>query len=250
MSYRIVFILSEGVDTLARFVLMPGSETSYDAWNGVANRLGELGHTCCIHGVDEISWVNGVDAGLRVFADGIGRAENTVLVGHSIAGLLLPSVGRLLDAASEIYVAALIPHPGTAILDRLLMGEEMFGESWTEEYEQMRRSVNPLVTNRSYLEWHLFHDCPSGSAAQYWIKSELPLREIYETVFAPPDSTERCHFIVCTADRTLRPASHRPQAASFPFGRMWEIETGHCPQLAAPTELVDLFASLIRKAPR
>jgi pimeloyl-ACP methyl ester carboxylesterase len=229
---------------------MPGSETSYDAWNGVAHRLRELGHTCCIHGIDEISWGNGLDAGLRVFADTIGRAEDTVLVGHSVAGLFLPCVGRLLNAASEIYVAALIPQPGKTILDRLLMGEEIFCQSWTEEYEQMRRSVNPLVTHRSYLEWHLFHDCPSGTAAQYWIKSELPLRAIYETVFAPPDSTERCHFIVCTADRTLQSKSQRPNAELFPFGRMCEIETGHCPHLAAPTELVALFASLIGNAHR
>jgi pimeloyl-ACP methyl ester carboxylesterase len=235
---------------LARFVLIPGSETSYDAWSNVAERLKEAGHACCIHGIDEISWENGVDAGLQIFADSIGWAKDTVLVGHSIAGLLLPSVSRLLDAVSEVYLAALIPQAGKTILDRLLMGEEMFYQSWTEEYEQMRRSVNPLVTHRSYLEWHLFHDCPSGTADLYWINSALPLREIYETVFAPPDSTGRCHFIVCTADRTLKPASQRPNAELFPFGRMYEIATGHCPHLAAPTELINLFASLPRDAHR
>jgi pimeloyl-ACP methyl ester carboxylesterase len=229
---------------------MPGSETSYDAWNGVAHRLRELGHTCCIHGVDEISWGNGLDAGLRVFADTIGRPEDTVLVGHSVAGLFLPCVGRLLNAASEIYVAALIPQPGKTILDRLLMGEEMFFQSWVDEYAQMRRSVHPLVTHRSYLEWHLFHDCPPGTVDRYWINSALPLREIYDTVFAPPDLTERCQFIVCMEDRTLTPASQRPNAELFPFGRMYEIATGHCPHLAAPTELAHLFASLIGNAHR
>lgn len=235
---------------MARFVLIPGSETSHDAWSAVGDGLREAGHTSCIHGIDEISWGDGVDAGLQAFADTIDWAEDTVLVGHSVAGLFLPSISPLIDVTSEIFVAALIPQPGRTVLDRLLLGEEMFYPSWTEKYEEMRRSANPLVTHRSYLEWHLFHDCPPGSAARYWRRSELPLREMYETVFAPPDLRGRCHFIVCTADRTLQPASQRPQGASFPFGRMCEIETGHCPHLAAPKEVVRLFVSLIGNASR
>jgi pimeloyl-ACP methyl ester carboxylesterase len=235
---------------VARFVLIPGSETSYDAWSEVGDRLREAGHTYCIHGIDEISWGNGVDDGLRVFGDTIGLAEDTVLVGHSIAGLFLPSLTHLIDVAHEVFVAALVPQPGQTVLDRLLMGEEIFFPSWTEAYEPMRRSVDPLATHLPYIESHLFHDCPPGSAARYWIKSELPLRQIYETEFAPPDPANRSHFIVCTQDRTLPPASQRPQQASFPLATIREIPTGHCPHLAAPAELADLFAALIGNADR
>jgi Alpha/beta hydrolase family len=229
---------------VARFVFVSGSETSCGAWNRVLDRLRELGHACCIHSLDEISWTDGVEAGIQALADRIGCGNETILVGHSIAGLFLPSIGEALGATSQVYIAALIPHPGKSVFDRLLMGEEIFSHSWTEGYDAMRRSMDPLISHRSFLEWHLFHDCPAQSAEQYWIKTDLPLRKIYETPYRAPDTMKNCHFIVCMGDRTLQPKSQRPSSERFLCASVFEIETGHCPHIAAPLSLADLILSL------
>lgn len=188
---------------MAHFAFVSGSETSSDAWNFVLDRLRAFGHTCCIHGLDEISWMHGVEAGIQAFAEKIGCNNETILVGHSIAGLFLPSIGLALSATSQVYIAALIPQPGRSVFDRLIMSEEIFSQSWTEGYEAMRRSTDPLISQRSFLEGHLFHDCPPHSIEQYWRKTDLPLRKIYEIAFPAPNTSTRCHFIVCTEDRTL-----------------------------------------------
>jgi pimeloyl-ACP methyl ester carboxylesterase len=235
---------------LAHFAFVSGSETSCDAWKIVLDRVREFGHTCCIHGLDEISWMHGVEAGIQALADKSGCGNETILVGHSIAGLFLPSMGEALSAMSQVYIAALIPQPGRSVFDRLLLSEEIFSQTWTEGYQAMRRSTDPLISQRSFLEWHLFHDCPPQSVERYWIKADLPLREIYEIPLPAPNPMKSCHFIVCTGDRTLRPGSQRLTSELLPRASVSEIQTGHCPHIATPEGLADLILSLTRKAHR
>jgi hypothetical protein len=229
---------------LARFAILSGSETSCDAWNLVLDRLRECGHTCRIYGLDEISWARGVAAAIQALADRMGCDDETILVGHSIAGLFLPSVGKAIGATNQVYIAALIPQPGKSVLDHLLMSEEIFHHSWVEGYEAMRRSKDPLISHRSFLEWHLFHDCPPLSVEQYWMKADLPLREIYETSYPAPSPMKSCHFIVCTNDRTLQSTAQRLSSELSSCASVSEIGTGHCPHIAAPEDLADLIQSL------
>jgi len=239
---------------VARFAFVSGSETSSDAWTPVLDRLGESGHSCCIHGLDQIAWGQGVAAGIEALADRIGGrridSEETILVGHSIAGLLLPSLGERLGAATQVYIAALLPRPGQSVLDQLLLGEEIFSHSWSEGYAAMRQAADPLTSHRSFLEWHLFHDCPPHAMDRYWLKTELPLREIYETSHPAPNAMEALRFIVCTGDRTLHPSAQRPGSEQLAGASVAEIATGHCPHLAAPVELADLMLSLTATSPR
>ncbi len=230
---------------MPHFVIVPGSETSCDAWNLVLDRLREFGHTGCIHSLDQISWTHGVDAAIQALADRIGHNEQTILVGHSIAGLFLPSISEKIGAASQVYIAAILPQPSKSVFDQLLMGEEIFSPSWSIGYEAMRRSTDPLISQRSFLESHLFHDCPPNSIEQYWIKSDLPLRAIYETPCPASSTMDHSHFIVCTQDRTLQPRAQQPGSERLPGARVSEIDTGHCPHIAAPTELADLILSRI-----
>jgi pimeloyl-ACP methyl ester carboxylesterase len=245
IGLNFLLICCVGVNPVARFAFVSGSETSCDAWNLVLDKLRELGHACSIHGLDEISWTDGVEAGIQALADRIGCNNETILVGHSIAGLFLPSMGEALGATSQVYIAALIPQPGKSVFDRLLMSEEIFSHSWTEGYGAMRRSMDPLIIHRSFLEWHLFHDCLPQSVEQYWIKTDLPLRKIYETPFTAPNfRVKDLHFIVCTGDRTLQPSAQRLTSERLPCASVSEIETGHCPHLAAPAGLANLILSL------
>jgi pimeloyl-ACP methyl ester carboxylesterase len=233
---------------LAHFAIVSGSETSCEAWNPVRDRLRAFGHTCFIHGLDQISWTHGVEAAIQALADGIGCDKDTILVGHSIAGLFLPSIGEKVGATSQVYVAAIIPQPRQSIFDQILMGEELFSRSWTEGYEAMRRSENPRVSQQRFLESHLFHDCPPHSLERYWIKTELPLRTIYQTPYPAPPTMTPCHFIVCTGDRTLHSRAQQLGSELLCRASVSEIDTGHCPHIAAPTALADLILSLTGNA--
>jgi hypothetical protein len=233
---------------LARFAIVSGSETSCGAWNLVLDRLRKFGHTGIIHGLDQVSWAHGARAGIQALADRIGCGDETILVGHSIAGLFLPSIGETIGATSQVYIAAMIPQPGESVFDQIFTGEEIFSRSWTEGYEAMRISKEPHISQRSFLEWHLFHDCPPRSIEQYWMKTDLPLRTIYETPYPAPSPMRDCHFIVCTRDRTLQPGAQQPGSQFLPRVSVVEINTGHCPHIAAPAELADLILSLTGNA--
>jgi hypothetical protein len=229
---------------LPHFALVSGSETSSDAWSVVLDRLRSAGHTCHIHSLDEIAWANGIEAGVQALAARIGSVTETILVGHSIAGLFLPSIGKAIGATNQVYIAAIIPQPARSVFEQLLMGEELFSPSWTEGYGTMRRSTEPRISHRHFLEGHLFHDCPPQSLERYWMQSDLPLREIYEVPHPSPETSQRSHFIVCAGDRTLQPRSQRPTSEQLPCATVTEINTGHCPHLAAPEELADLILSI------
>ena len=266
MGLHVLFCLDYVVDTLlnlwiksvqfvveehrlACFAIVSGSETSSNAWNLVFDRLREYGHTCHIYGLNQISWAHGVEAAIQALADRIGCDEETILVAHSIAGLLLPSIGETIGAISQVYIAALIPQPGRSVLDQLLMREQIFHDSWVEGYEAMRRSKDPLISHRRFLESHLFHDCPPQSVEQYWMKADLPLRKIYETLHPAPNPTKSCHFIVCAGDRTLQPSAQQLNS-KLSSASVSEIDTGHCPHIAAPGHLADLMQSLTGNARR
>jgi hypothetical protein len=102
------------VSLVARFAFVSGSETSAEAWTPVLDRLREFGHRCCIHGLDQIAWAHGAVAGVQALADrisgerriedqqGLDVNQQTILVGHSLAGLFLPSFGEWLGAATQV----------------------------------------------------------------------------------------------------------------------------------------------------
>src|SRR5580698_5858062 len=133
---------------MARFIILTGSETKPLAWLNVERQLEAHGHLGSILSLDDVSWRSGFDLGIDALTQKIGPASQAVLIGHSIAGLVLPILGDRLEVASEIYVAAFTPSTGQSFLDRLFLGEEIFDPTWVDGYQSLIRSKDPLTTHR------------------------------------------------------------------------------------------------------
>lgn len=245
---------------MAHFLIFGGSEAHPRAWARCRAALAERGHESRVIDWPLAPWHHGMEAALEFLRDEISDVKAPVLVGHSMAGLFLPLLGQKVEARSEIYLAALVPHPERSIFERLFAGEEIFEPGWSALYQKLIATPeDPEV--RQAVEQHLFHDGPGGAYTGYWRPFPLPLTLFYDVRFPlvqrasgsqrsnkgkPPGRS----YLICGGDRTVSPAWQRFAAReleqnSTPSGFLVRItqwpNTGHTPHLARPCELASLL---------
>ncbi len=234
---------------MSHYVILCGSETHPRTWRTLQSLLSKHGDTCSIQEWANVSWKHGVDFALDAIAGRIGTLADTVLVGHSIAGLLLPLLADKLQAIAEVYIAALIPEVGHSLFDRMFSGEDIFDHEWMMGYEDLRRSKYPVSTHSEFLRHHLFHDCPADTVSSSWIKSNLPVNQIYEFPYPEGRFSPRYrHYVICGEDRSIHPRWQRLAGRALCGVNETVIGTGHCPQISKPQVLADLLLTIGARA--
>jgi pimeloyl-ACP methyl ester carboxylesterase len=202
-------------------------------------------------------------ATLSQFADAVIQAipktaDDIVLVGHSMAGTIIPLVAQAVKVRQLVFVAALIPYPGISTLDQFshhldddtlksfnyqpkdLSKLEQF-HSEPDMYEPA--SVGKDYSDEAVLRHFFFHDC-QPDVTQWALsksRSQQSMAYIFETnpLKALP-SVER-KYIVCTDERIISPTWSRYAARKRLGVDAIELASGHCPHLSRP----DLLASVL-----
>lgn len=226
---------------MAHFVFLGGSEMKLKAWEDCHALLKNQGHRgTAIEWIDA-DWSNGLENALADLARPIPK--DAILIGHSLAGLILLRLAEQAGAAAEIYLAALTATPEQSLLDRLFAGKAIFTPGWETAYREISAGASP-ERQGEILTQYLFHDCPPGSQA-CWRPPGLALDFLYELRLEERSAEARMrHYVVCSDDRTIRPEWQRVAAAEI-NGEIWEISTGHCPHLAKPKEFVELLLKIV-----
>jgi pimeloyl-ACP methyl ester carboxylesterase len=163
------------------------------------------------------------------------------IVGHSLAGITIPLVAGLTPVSRLVYLAALIPRPGEAIVD-VIAQEAALG------------AVNGIARDghdRSY--WRsaaaaievLYHDCEPATAraaaARLRPQARTPQSQRCPLERLPDVPTS---YILMRDDRMIRPQWSR-QAASQRLGVVpIELPGGHSPMLANARQLADTLIDL------
>jgi pimeloyl-ACP methyl ester carboxylesterase len=202
-------------------------------------------------------------ATLSQFADAVIQAipktdDDIVLVGHSMAGTIIPLVAEAVKVRQLVFLAALIPYPGISTLDQFshhldddtlksfnyqpkdLSKLEQF-HSEPDMYEPA--SVGKDYSDEAVLRHFFFHDC-QPDVTQWALsksRSQQSMAYMFETnpLKALP-SVER-KYIVCTDDRIISPTWSRYAARKRLGVDAIELASGHCPHLSRP----DLLASVL-----
>lgn len=221
------------------FALVHGSCQDAWVWHKVAPLLRAEGHGVVAMDLP----LADPNAGASEYADTLARAlanleEPPILVGHSMAGMVIPVVASRRPVELLVFLAAAIPKLGKSLLDRF-HGEErdMFQPDWPGKDPSR---------NRQHALDYLLHDC-DGTLAEEAIRhlhtqassrvaTELPPLEKWPAV--PSQS------IVCAEDRTLNPAWSRGASRRLLGVEAIEIPGGHCPFLSRPDLLAASLAAL------
>ncbi len=184
-----------------------------------------------------------------------------------MAGTVIPLVASQRPVRRLVFLAALIPHVGTSVLDQFYdevdpnalkaLGYELPEASKFEQFRDEPDMYNPAVLgaalgkdssgSEALAMEVLFHDCEPDVAR--WAVSKLrpqASRLIYSEV-SPlqvwPDVESS--YILCTEDRTFTPGWSRRAAREILGVNAIELPGGHCPQLSRPSHLADILIKTI-----
>jgi len=221
------------------FALVHGSCQDAWVWHKVMPLLRAGGHRVVAMDLP----LSDSAAGANEYADAVVSAlanldEPPILVGHSMAGMVIPVVASRRPVELLVFLAAAIPKLGRSLFDRF-RGEErdMFQPDWPGK--------DPSRNRQDALDY-LFHDC-DWTLAEEAIRHLRPQASSRVATEAPPLEkwpAVPSQSIVCAEDRTFNPRWSRGASRRLLGVEPIEIPGGHCPFLSRPDLLAAELAGL------
>ena len=220
---------------MAVYVLLHGAGSDSWYWHLVTPELRARGHDVVAPDLpcDDDS------AGLAEYADAvvdaIGDRRDLVLVAQSMAGFTAPLVCVRVPVSLLVLVAAMVPVPGES------PGDWWANTGWEQaRHEQAARDGRSIDGDFDPMA-EFFHDVPPELAAEVMARGQ---RAQSGTPFEKPWPLEAwpdvpTRFLLCRDDRFF-PAAFMRRVVRERLGiTPDEMDGGHLPALARPTELAE-----------
>jgi pimeloyl-ACP methyl ester carboxylesterase len=244
---------------MSLFCLVHGAFQGSWCWDLLIPYLEAQGHKTLAMNLP----IENSSATLSQFADVIIQAlpktdDDIVVVGHSMAGTIIPLVAESIKVRQLVFLAALIPYPGISTLDQFahhldsdtlkLFNYQPKDPSKLEKFHSEPGMFEPAsvgqdFSDKAVLMDFFYHDCQPDVAQ--WALSKSRSQQFMGYIFemnplkALP-AVER-KYIACTYDRILSPAWSRYAARQRLGVDAIELPCGHCPHLSRP----ELLASVL-----
>jgi pimeloyl-ACP methyl ester carboxylesterase len=227
-------LIQDSKVTQSSFALVHGAWHGGWAWDALKVELEARGHRVVAPDMP----CEDVDAGVAEYAsvvlEGLGAADDAIVVGHSLGGMTIP----LVPARMHVYLCAYVPQPGRALIDR---GSDAFGPGFadTAVRDELERSYwpDPVAAARD-LQY------PPGSEALATRLRRQARKPSIEPSALKAMPTAPSAYIVCTRDRAVPPEWQRHIARSELGGRVFELASGHSPMLTHTEELAEILDRL------
>jgi Alpha/beta hydrolase family len=227
---------------VATFGLVHGAYHGSWCWDPLRVVLEDRGHRVLIVDLP----TEDADAGASEYADTAIEAfasagDDLVVVGHSLAGLIIPVIAERRAVSRLVYLCAMLPRPGRSHDDVAVDEPDMPGP----------RATGPTTytDDRGASRWYpeaaagtFFSDCPPELAqwatshlrGQFWrITQELTPLKSHPKV---PTTA-----VIGSLDLVINPAWSRRVTPMVLGVTPIELPTGHSPFLSAPELLAETF---------
>lgn len=212
--------------------------------------------------------IEDASASLSQFADVVFQAlpktdrdDDIVLVGHSMAGTIIPLVAETLSVRQLVFLTALIPHPNISTIDQFShhldsdsrqslnyqpKDPNQLEQFQDEPYMFNSVSVGQDFSNEAVLREFFYHDCQPDIMdwALSKTRSQQSMAYIFETNPLKSLPHVEYKYIVCTDDRILSPTWSRYAARQRLGIDAIELPGGHCPHLSRPADLASILTHL------
>jgi alpha-beta hydrolase superfamily lysophospholipase len=221
------------------FALVHGAWHGAWCWERVAPELEAAGHAAV---APELPCED-PEAGLGDYAGVVrealdGAGEDVILVGHSLAGLVVPLVAAARPVRRLVLLAALLPEPGLSLADQLRADKSILLASPGRSPDadgRSRWSDEAAATAALYGE----ADPAVAHAAFARLRRQAAAPQVEPSPLdAWPDVP--AEYVVCTRDRMVSPA-YGARAAAQRAMPVRELASDHSPMLSHPRELAALL---------
>jgi len=209
--------------------------------------------------------IEDASASLSQFADVVLQAlpktdDDIVLVGHSMAGTVIPLVAEAHQVRELVFLTALIPYPGISTIDQFshhLDSDSLKSLNYEpkelpqlEQFNDEPYMFNPVSAGKNFADDAVlmevfYQDCQPD--VMRWAlskrRSQQSMAYIYEVnpLKALPNVDYK--YIFCTDDLIISPAWSRYAARKRLGVDAIELPGGHCPQLSRPADLASLLTN-------
>jgi pimeloyl-ACP methyl ester carboxylesterase len=235
----------------APLILLHGAWHRGAVWRQVAELLRERGVTVCTPDLD--GGLPPHKVSLRTYVKTVSAlldslAEPAVVVGHSMAGVVLAQC--VSDAPERIreaiYLCAYLPRNGDSLFD-LIARERGDGAPLAIEAALRMSEDKRTCTLDPALAAQLFYNDAAPEDAQraaalLGTQGTLPLAarvNLNENNLARVPST----YVCCTRDRVIPLQQQRRMVQRQPCRQLLQFDCDHSPFLSQPQRLVELFAA-------
>jgi pimeloyl-ACP methyl ester carboxylesterase len=254
MKLMLIMVVLMTQTTFAKtYVFVHGAMVDGTVWYKIIKPLEDAGHKVVVinlpaHGKDNtgIAEVN-YQKYVAIIADSVNaQTGKVILVGHSMAGLLIASVAELLPDKIEklVFVAAFIPQNGDNVFT--LNGKDklsQFGPNLMVANDKSSAVLNPKKIKDVFCP-----DCSDADISYLTLsqKSE-PLAPLAEsTVLTDKNYNSIPKYIIqTTQDHGISLSFQLEMAASAKnVAKTYKIESGHLPFITQPNVLIKILLNI------
>jgi pimeloyl-ACP methyl ester carboxylesterase len=219
---------------MSTFCLVHGAFEGRCCWDLLVPYLETQGHKTITMNLP----IDNAEATLSEYASVVIQAipktdEDIVLVGHSMAGAIIPLVAEAVKVRQLVFVTGLIPHPGISTIDQLelepnILEAATVGKDFTDEAVLMEFCFHDCQPDVA--RWAISKQRPQKSTAHLFEKNPLTVLPLVE-----------CKYIVGADDRILSPTWSRYAARKHLGVDAIELPSGHSPHLSCPNLLASIL---------
>jgi pimeloyl-ACP methyl ester carboxylesterase len=230
-------------------VLVHGAWSDSSAWDAVTPLLKKKGYEVIVvslpgHGKDETSFaVINLQTYVDAVKTAIGNKTNILLVGHSMAGVVISEVAEQIPTqiADLVYLAAYLPNTGDSLLS--LASKDAgshLGKNLVIDQEHGRGIVNKDLVVDVFVA-----DAPKN-VADYVVanfRTDEPLAPFADKVTltdAKFGSVKKA-YIFTTEDHAVSFAYQQEMVKSVKVSKTYTLKTSHTPFISAPAALAEII---------
>ena len=236
------------------FVLVHGAWQGAWVWQQVKSQLESKGQTVIVvelpaHGDDATPPLN---TSIDIYRDKVVEAINkvkgkVVLVGHSMGGVVITAVAEKIPAQIEklVYIGAFLPANGQSLLDlantdaQSLLGPAIRPADGGLTLDIVKESIIPVF-------------CQDGSdqtqqllLSKFKKEPAIPFQNKVTVTTANFGSVNK-YYIKTMKDQAVGPDLQGRMILAAGISKIYPIQSGHCPFLTMPTELVGILMEIIK----
>ena len=231
---------------MSDIVLVHGAFHGAWCWDFLRPDLERLGHTVVTVDLPISDPALGAAEYARTVESAFAPDSRPLLVGHSMAGVVIPLVAVARPVQALVFLAAFLPLPGKSIGDQRAV-EHIDGQvpPRTSEWSDLGDDVwmiGPATATELF-----YSDAPAATAR--WATQRLrpqSYRAMQEMTPLEAWPDVRSHVIVCREDRSINPDWVRSSARERLGVDATELAGGHSPFLTRPRELAGLLDAFAR----